>query len=118
VRHSVLDPAVLGLAPATMDQLRGGDPSFNADVVRAIVAGRSDGNLAAIRDVVALNAAGALVAYDAASGLNHFGEPSAPVAKRIALALPVAYQSLDSGAAATVLNVLISVSQRFALNAG
>jgi anthranilate phosphoribosyltransferase len=118
VRHSVLDPAALGLAPATMDQLRGGDPAFNADVVRAIVAGRSDGNLAAIRDVVALNAAGALVAYDAASGLNHFGDPSEPVAKRIALALPVAYESLDSGAAATVLNVLISVSQRFALSAG
>jgi len=118
VRHSVLDPAALGLAPATIEQLRGGDPAYNADVVRAIVSGRSDGNFAAIRDVVALNAAGALVAYDAASGLNHFGDPSAPVAQRIALALPVAYQSLDSGAAATVLNVLISVSQRFALSAG
>ena len=117
VQHSVLDPASLGLAPATIEHLRGGDPAFNADVIRAIVSGRSDSNFAYIRDVVALNAAGALVAYDAAGGLAHFGDVSEPIASRIAKALPVAYQSLDSGAAATVLNVLISVSQRFALSA-
>jgi len=117
VRHSTLDPTTLGLAPATIDHLRGGDPEFNADVVRGIVAGRTDGNFAQIRDVVALNAAAALVAYDAAAGLENFGPVTDPVAERIGRALPVAFQSLDSGAAATVLNVLISVSQRFALSA-
>ncbi|MBU6347941.1 MAG: anthranilate phosphoribosyltransferase [Actinomycetales bacterium] len=117
VRHCVLNPAELELAPATIEQLRGGDPAFNAEVIRGIVSGRTDGNYGAIRDVVALNAAGALVAYDAAAGLANFGPVSDSVVARIGRALPVAYQSLDSGAAATVLNVLISVSQRFALSA-
>jgi anthranilate phosphoribosyltransferase len=110
-----LTPQSLGLAPATIDQLRGGDAIYNAQVVREIISGRSDGNFGAIRDVVALNAAATMVAYDAAKGAARFGPVTDSVIDRIARALPVAYGALDTGAASSLLDVWISVSQRFAL---
>ena len=110
-----LTPQSLGLAPATIEQLRGGDALYNAQVVREIISGRSDGNFGAIRDVVALNAAATMVAYDAAKGAVRFGPVTDSVIDRIARALPVAYGALDTGAASSLLDVWISVSQRFAL---
>ena len=115
LRESLLNPSELGLTPATLDQLRGGDAQFNAQVVREILAGRSDGNFAAIRDVVALNAAATMVAYDAAKGAKRFGETSDSIVERITGALPVAYSSLDTGAAKSLLDVWVSISQRYAL---
>jgi anthranilate phosphoribosyltransferase len=95
--------------------LRGGDARHNAEVVRAIIAGRSDGNFEAIRDVVALNSAATMVAFDAAVGSPNFGPTSNSVVSRMSAALPVAYKALDTGAAASVLDVWVSISQRFAL---
>ena len=86
-------------------------------IVRAILAGRTDGDLQAIRDVVAINAAAALVAYDAAIGHFTFGLVTESLTSRISRALQVAYGALDSGAAESVLDVWVSVSQRFALEA-
>jgi len=117
LRESLLAPSELGLRPATLEQLRGGDAQFNAQVVREILAGRSDGNFAAIRDVVALNAAATMVAYDAAKGAKRFGAVEDPTVVRISRALPVAYSSLDTGAAKSLLDVWVSVSQRYALAA-
>jgi anthranilate phosphoribosyltransferase len=117
LRESLLNPSDLGLQPATLDQLRGGDAQFNAQVVREILAGRSDGNFAAIRDVVALNAAATMVAYDAAKQGKRFGEVTESTTTRIARALPVAYSSLDTGAAKSLLDVWVSISQRYALSA-
>jgi anthranilate phosphoribosyltransferase len=117
LRESVLTPSELGLTPAAIEQLRGGDARFNAQVVVDILAGRTDGNLSAIRDVVALNAAATMVAYDAAKLGKRFGETTEPTVVRIARALPVAYGSLDSGAARSLLDVWVSISQRFALSA-
>jgi anthranilate phosphoribosyltransferase len=117
LRESILSPSELGLMPAAIEQLRGGDAKFNAQVVLDILAGRTDGNLSAIRDVVALNAAATMVAYDAAKLGKRFGEISEPTVVRIARALPVAYGSLDSGAARSLLDVWVSISQRFALSA-
>ena len=107
----------MGLKPATLEQLRGGDAQFNAQVVRDILAGRTDGNYSAIRDVVALNAAATMVAYDAAKQAKRFGEPTEATVVRIARALPVAYSSLDTGAARSLLDVWVSISQRYALSA-
>jgi anthranilate phosphoribosyltransferase len=115
LRHEKLNPADLRISPATLEQLRGGDARHNAEVVRAIIAGRSDGNLGAIRDVVALNSAATMVAYDAAVGSPNFGSTVTSVLSRIRAALPVAYKSLDTGAAESVLDVWVSVSQRYAL---
>lgn len=117
VRHIVFDPSVLGLVPATLDQLRGGEAQFNAEVVVGVMQGRTDGNFAAIRDVVVLNAAAALVAFDAIGEDHRFGAPAESFTRRIARALPVAYQSIDTGSALSTLTVLMSVSQRFAMSA-
>lgn len=117
IREEVIDPKSFGIKPSKPEQLKGGDAKYNAQIARAILAGRQDGDLAAIRDVVALNTAAALVAYDAAVMHGHYGSISDSLTSRIARALPLAYGSLDSGAAESVLDVWVSVSQRFALEA-
>ena len=99
LRHEVLDPAALGLQPSTAADLRGGDAVENAQVVRDLLQGSQVGRLAIVRDVVALNAAGALVAFDAATGEQNFGSINSTFAQRVTAALPVAYESIDSGAA-------------------
>jgi hypothetical protein len=64
-----------------------------------------------------LNAAAGLVAFDAVGSDHRFGNPSESFTNRVARALPVAYQSIDTGSAMSVLTVLMSVSQRFAISA-
>lgn len=88
-RHA-FDPSEVGLAPATLEDLRGGDPAHNAEVVRAVLAGARG----PVRDAVLLNAAGALVATGAGTGT---------LAERISGALETVAASVDSGAAADVL---------------
>lgn len=87
-----LDTRELGLAPATLDDLRGGDAAANAMITRGILDGSQRG---APRDVVLLNAAAMLATLsgDWASGLTR------------------ARASLDSGAALACLEKLIATSQ-------
>jgi anthranilate phosphoribosyltransferase len=91
VTHHRFDPADVGLTPATVTDLRGGDAEHNAAVVRDVLAGRPG----PIRDAVLLNAAVALVAVGAVG--------SDDLTKQIAGGLPLAAESVDSGAAADVL---------------
>lgn len=90
VTHEVLDPAALGLATSGPDDLRGGDPAFNADVFRRIV----DGERGPVRDAVLLNAAAAIAVH--AGG-------DAPLIDRIVAGLEQAGESIDSGSAAGAL---------------
>ena len=90
VRHEVLDPARLGIAAASVEDLRGGDAGYNAAVVRTLLAGKGG----AVRDAVVLNAAGALVALST---------DAAPLEALMADALVTAAASIDSGAAAATL---------------
>ena len=60
MRQESLDPAALGLAPATREDLRGGSAAENAEVFRSLVGGAPG----PVREAVLLNAAGALVAFD------------------------------------------------------
>ena len=53
-----VDPAALGVPVSGVDALRGGDPAFNADVFRRVLAGEPG----PVRDAVLLNAAAALAA--------------------------------------------------------
>lgn len=70
IERVTVDPAALGLAPATTDDLRGGAPDENAEAVHRVLAGEEGPH----RDVVILNAAAALVlagaAVDLADGLT------------------------------------------------
>lgn len=117
LREETLTPDLLGLKPASIAELKGGDAEFNAQVALKVLSGRTEGNFRAIRDVVVLNAAATMVAYDAAKGQERFGKVTDSVLSRIKRALPTAYGSIDSGAASTQLEVWASISQRFALTA-
>ena len=90
-----LDAASFGLRPASVDDLRGGDPAENAGMLRALLRGEDQGSR---RDVVLLNSAAALA--------TEHGD--------FAAALEEARQSLDSGAALDRLESLIAFSQNLA----
>lgn len=61
-----LDPEAYGLPRATLNDLRGGTPEENAQIMQDILAGRIEGHR---RNVVLLNAAAALVAGGAADDI-------------------------------------------------
>jgi anthranilate phosphoribosyltransferase len=103
VRREVVDPAVLGVAPATRDDLRGGDAAVNAAVFRTVLAGERG----PVRDAVLLNAAGALVAFDGVAA-----GPPADVHAALAAALDRVAQAVDSGAGEQVLTRWVEVSVR------
>ncbi|WP_370249994.1 anthranilate phosphoribosyltransferase [Nocardioides sp.] len=97
VREEVVDPAALGLAPATAEDLRGGEASFNAEVVRRLLAGEPG----PVRDAVLLNAAAALAVHGAPGQ-----EPLAALEQGLARAA----ESVDSGAAGQVLERWIAAA--------
>jgi anthranilate phosphoribosyltransferase len=99
VSQETLDPAALGLAPATREDLRGGDVNFNADVVRRVL----DGETGRVRDAVVLNAGAALAAHAGEPGLLH---------DRVAAGMVRAVESLDSGAAKVALARWVETSNR------
>ena len=88
------DPAELGLARATMDDVAGGLPEENAQITHDILSGQDKGPC---RDIVLLNAAAALSIDD-----NDF--PAG---------LAEARESIDSGAALAVLNAWIEKTNSF-----
>ncbi|HEY5096647.1 MAG TPA: anthranilate phosphoribosyltransferase [Acidimicrobiales bacterium] len=91
-----VDPAVLGFAPASIEDLRGGDAAFNAAAILRVIGGQSSPH----RDIAVLNAAAALVVVGTVPDL-----PSGVV---------LAGQVVDDGRAAAVLTSLIRVSQHAA----
>jgi anthranilate phosphoribosyltransferase len=88
-----VDPRDLGLAPATIEDLRGGDATFNAEAIRQVIAGEPSPH----RDVAVLNAAAALVVVGRASDLT--------------AGVSLACEVVDDGRAATILDSLIEVSR-------
>jgi anthranilate phosphoribosyltransferase len=92
VRTYVVDPAELGLAPATRGDLLGGDAATNATLARSVLEGRRGPH----RDIVVLNAAAALVASGCSDDLVG--------------GLASAEASIDGGHAAAVLDALVRVS--------
>ena len=88
VRSYEVEPEEFGMVRATLQEIAGGDAPENAAIIRAILGGEKS----ARRDVVLLNAAAALVA--------------AGRADHIADGVPLAAESIDSGAAAGRLEAL------------
>jgi len=82
---------VFGITPVPPAALKGGDRSFNAAVVRDVLAG---GGREGVRDAVLLNAAAAVAAYDGLDG---------DLADAFAAGLTAATESIDSGAARDLL---------------
>jgi anthranilate phosphoribosyltransferase len=99
VVRGLIDPGDFGVH-GTVADLLGGDAEVNARLVREVLDGGRDGRLAVIAATVTLNAAAALVAWDAVLG----GATDAPLVDRLQAAWPRAERSLESGAAAGVLD--------------
>jgi anthranilate phosphoribosyltransferase len=91
-----LDATQLGFKKSNLDQLLGGDASFNAQIARDLFAGGTSGNLGAVRDIVILNAAGGVVAYQAAKDPNLVGFE---LLTRFESAVQLVTSALDSGEA-------------------
>ncbi len=96
VYEDELDARVLGLPRASRDQLRGGTPSENAQIARDILSGK---DTSPKRDVVALNAAAALVVGNQALDLRE--------------GLERANDAIDSGKALHAMEGLVALSQSF-----
>ena len=66
VRTFTVDPVALGFAPAIPDELVGGTPPHNAEVVRRVLKGEHGAH----RNIVLLNAAAGLVVAGVADSLE------------------------------------------------
>lgn len=101
VTHAVVDPQRLGIEPVPPAALKGGDRVHNAAVVRAVFGG----DLPAIADAVALNAAAGITAFDLATGAVRFDpdDPQASLDGLLTRGLEAARSALRGGAAAGLL---------------
>ncbi len=87
-----VDPVALGLAPARVEELAGGDAATNATLARRVLAGDSGPH----RDIVLLNAAAGLVAAGMCADMQ--------------VGLAWAARSVDEGQAEAALDRLVTVS--------
>ncbi|GAA1852637.1 anthranilate phosphoribosyltransferase [Microlunatus capsulatus] len=104
VTETALDPRDLGLPRADPDDLTGGDPAHNAQVVRDVLAGRPG----PVHDVVVLNAAATLVAFA--------GPEPERLTEQLAEQLAVAEDAIASGRAAETLDRWVDVTRALALS--
>ncbi|MEU9126749.1 anthranilate phosphoribosyltransferase [Kitasatospora sp. NPDC048540] len=99
VAVSGFDPRDVGIEPVGLEALRGGDPEYNAAVVRRLLAGERG----PVRDAVLLNAAAALVALDLTG---------APLAEQLAAGMERTAAAIDSGAAEATLKRWVEATTR------
>lgn len=93
VNTFTIDATELGLAPASQDDLTGGGPAENAEVVRNVLSGARGAH----RDIVVLNAAAALVVAGNATSIGD--------------AIKLANDSIDNGSALAALDALVVASR-------
>jgi anthranilate phosphoribosyltransferase len=92
-----IDAASFGLAPASIEDLRGGDAAHNAEVVRRLLAG----DKGPVRDAVVLNAGAALAVH---------ASPGEPVTDALGAGISRAVEAIDSGAASATLDRWVEAS--------
>ena len=98
VEQTSFDPVSLGIARASLQDLRGGDVTVNAGAARDLLAGA----LGPVRDAVLLNAAAALAAHAAGPG---------DLTSRLRDGLDRAAAALSDGRAGALLDRWVEVSQ-------
>jgi anthranilate phosphoribosyltransferase len=103
-----LDPTKFGLKRVNLEQLLGGDAAHNAQITRDLFAGDTSGNLGAVRDIVILNAAGGVVAYQAAKNRELVGSELAP---RFESAIELVTVALESGKARSKLEQWVQATK-------
>ena len=94
IRAFEIAPADAGLPIARLEDLRGGDPAYNAQALRDVLAGAKT----AYRDIALFNAAAALVVAGVATDLKDGAARAA--------------RSIDTGVAQIALDTLVVVSNR------
>lgn len=98
-----IDAKDFGLDNAPLDAIVGGDAQENARISRAIFAGERG----APRDAVLLNAAAAIAAFE--------GDLESDLKSRLTVGLARATAAVDSGAAATLLENWVKLTQEISL---
>jgi anthranilate phosphoribosyltransferase len=104
VHEHDLDPRDLGIPVADIDDLLGGSPDHNAEVVRRVLAG----DTGPVRDIVLLNAAAGLVSFRL---FQDAAEVQRPILERLAEALADAAAAIDDGRAAAKLDDWVRTSK-------
>ena len=99
-----IDPRDLGIRRALINELVGGDAEHNAAVVHSVLAGE----VGAVRDIVLLNAAAGLVAFDLA---NDPAQSQVNIIERFRTKIIVAAEAVDSGAATAKLAEWVAASR-------
>jgi anthranilate phosphoribosyltransferase len=108
VREFGLNPSDFGLQPAKLADLLGGDAQQNAEIAKTLLNSPTDSRITFVRDVVGLNAAGGLVAYELSK------KPivsQQQLNEEFELQLARAFAAIDSGAAAEKLSTWMAASQ-------
>ena len=85
-------PEEAGIERATLEDLKGGNPAFNAKAIHNLL----DGAASAYRDAVVYNAAGALIVADKVKTLKEGAKTAA--------------QAIDSGKAKATLEKLVAIT--------
>jgi anthranilate phosphoribosyltransferase len=93
IQRYQITPEDFGLQRANLDEIKGGSPTYNAQIARAVLAGEQGPQ----RDVAVLNAAGAIYAAGRVNSLVEGKE--------------LAEQALDSGAGTKVLERYVKYTQ-------
>lgn len=92
IRRFSVSASDLGLAEAPLEAIRGGEPAVNAAALRQVLASEPS----AYRDMVLLNAAGALVVAEKAADLHE--------------GVALARSSIETGAAQSALDALVRIT--------
>lgn len=100
-----LNPLELGIPLVDLEELIGGDPEHNAQVARDVFAGQTG----AVRDIVLLNAAAGLVAFDLAQDPD---EVKRSIVERLRARMETAAGVIDSGAATAKLAQWVEAASR------
>jgi len=103
-----LDPSDFGLETVEIGALLGADAKHNAEVARSLFSEPGNPKNKSVREVVALNAAGGLVAYELSKKPI---ETQQQLNEEFARQLVRVFDALDSGAASEKLSSWMSASQ-------
>lgn len=107
VHEHDLDPRDLGIPLADIDDLLGGTPDHNAEVVRRTLAGETG----AVRDIVLLNAAAGIVSYRL---FQDAAQVQRPILERLAEAMSDAAAAVDDGRALAKLDQWVATTRELA----
>ena len=104
--ESEIDAADFGFARVSVEDLRGGDAAYNADIVRRLFNNEQSATITPIRDAVIMNSALALVAHESA-----LGRPST-IHEGLTKAINRAQDAISDGSAGRTLEQWIVASNR------